>query len=450
MSIIACTVTADRDHENAERLRVYQVEAPGVESAQIIANKDAIYSTGDVVAAALIGTVLADGTAIEKAKVRGVLSFGMLLGKVQDVPGTDLTSKMGATHVAKQVDQSQGIVEESAWPRYTSLDGFLRVMDEIMACPEVVVTEKAHGSNFRAGYAGNRPFMVGSHTGRVLDTHLDSKAWPNGHLLQKALLWAEQVNLRSRIASYRDRHPEITSFAIYGEVCGWKCSDLHYGRTAEDKPEVRLFGEVAVNGRFLDYAPALDVIYELFDDMTGATINRDLMVPVLYLGKPNLDLLKKLRDQPSTMAVTRDAAQISEGIVIRPTREALSKVTLNRLIGKYKSPLYEERKSLRDKDPGTLPTYVTAYDLIADFVTDERIRHVIAKAESGGMVMDVRKVKDLCGLLYDDIRKESVGEWPAEASLLDEGTLRRWTFDLAAGSISRIIGGTRVSHEDRA
>ena len=145
MSIIACTITADRDHENAERLRVYQVEAPGVESTQVIANKDNVYATGDVVAAALVGTVLSDGTAIEKAKVRGVLSFGMLLGKVTDAPGTDLTSKMGATHVVKTVDESSGVLEESAWPRYTSLDGFLRVRDEILACDEVVVTEKIHG-----------------------------------------------------------------------------------------------------------------------------------------------------------------------------------------------------------------------------------------------------------------------------------------------------------------
>lgn len=150
MPIIACTVTADRDHENADRLRIYQVEAPGVESTQIIANKDAVYAAGDVVAAALVGTVLSDGTTIEKAKVRGVLSFGMLLGKVAVAPGTDLTTKMGATHVAKQVDESQGVVEESNWPRYTSIDGFLRVKDEILACPDVIVTEKIHGC-FAAG-----------------------------------------------------------------------------------------------------------------------------------------------------------------------------------------------------------------------------------------------------------------------------------------------------------
>ena len=298
----------------------------------------------------------------------------------------------------------------------------------------------AHNSNFRVGFHGSRPFMVGTHTARVVDSRLAATTWPEGHLLRKALDWCDLMDMRTRVANYRSQHPEVTSLAIYGEISGWKCSDLHYGRTADDKPEVRLFGEAAINGRFLDYDEAITVVHELFPDLTTGDVKRNLLVPVLYRGKPDLAVFKRLRDQASPMAATRGVAQISEGIVIRPTREALSKVTLNRLTAKFKSPLYEERKSLRDKDPGSLPTYVTAYDLIADFVTDERIRHVIAKAEGGGMVVDVRKMKDIGNLLYNDIRKESLGEWPAEAATLDEGTLRRWTFDLAASDISRLIG----------
>ena len=93
----------------------------------------------------------------------------------------------------------------------------------------------AHNSNFRVGFHGSRPFMVGSHTGRVLDSHLASSAWPRGHLMQKALLWVEQKWLRDRIDDYRSAHPDVTSLAIYGEICGWKCSDLHYGRTDIDQ-----------------------------------------------------------------------------------------------------------------------------------------------------------------------------------------------------------------------
>jgi hypothetical protein len=109
-------------------------------------------------------------------------------------------------------------------------------------------------------------------------------------------------------------------------------------------------------------------------------------------------------------------------------------------MAKYKSPLYEERKSLRDKDPDVLPTYVSAYDLLADFVTEERVRHVIAKAASGGMAIDKRQVRNLSVLLYEDIRKESVGEWP-EGSTLDVGTLQRWTATLAGEMLVKQIEG---------
>lgn len=430
MSIIACTVTTARDHENAERLRVYQVEAPGIEPTQVIANKDRVYEVGDVVAAALVGTVLSDGTAIEKAKVRGVLSFGMLLGMVSDPVGTDLTTKMGATHVEKPVDESSGVVEESNWPRYTSIDGFLRVRDEILACPDVVVSEKIHGSSARTGFAGSRPWMVGTHTARVIDSRLESSTWPEGHLIRKLLDWCDEVDAKGRVAAWRAKHPEVNSLAVFGELSGWKCSDLHYGMS---KSTVRLFGDVAVNGRFLDYDDAVYVAAEVYG-------RNAVMVPVLYRGRPSLAHLKQLRDLSSTMAAENGAEQISEGIVIRPTQERVSAATVNRLMAKYKSPLYEERKSLRDKDPDVLPTYVSAYDLLTDFVTEERVRHVIAKAASGGMAIDKRQVRNLSVLLYEDIRKESVGEWP-EGSTLDVGTLQRWTATLAGEMLVKQIEG---------
>lgn len=435
MAIISCIVTAARDHENADRLRVYQVEAPGlVESTQIVANKDNIYEVGTVVAAALVGTVLSDGTKIEKGKIRGVLSFGMLLGRISDPVGTDHTSTFLATHVEKQVDESTGVIEDSNWPRYTSLDGFLRIKNEVLAVPEVVVTEKLHGSSWRFGFTPTRNFVVGSHTARVIDSRMSSGAWPSGHLIQKALAWIERENIRDRVDAYRSRLPEVTSLGVYGEICGWKCSDLHYGQTSESTPGVKLFGEVTVDGRFLGWNASLKVLRELFPDL-----EEDWMVPILYRGPPDLAVFKKLRDQPSEYARRNGAQQVSEGIIIRPTTEKLSPGTMNRLVAKYKGPLYEERKSLRDKDPNQLPTYVTAYDLLADFVTDERILHVLAKAELGGLVIEPKAMNKVIPLLYKDIRKESVGEWPAGSENLDEGVLVRWLHDIACGEVARVI-----------
>jgi hypothetical protein len=293
-----------------------------------------------------------------------------------------------------------------------------------------------HNSNFRAGYHGSRPFMVGTHTSRVVDDRLDLTTWPEGHLIRKSLEWVERENLRDRIATFRSMHPGVRSLAIFGEISGFKCSDLHYGCTESKETRVMLFGEVAVDGQFLGYDDAIDVLGEVFPDRSLG----EMMVPVLYRGKPDLKVFKRLRDQPSVLAAKRGAEQINEGIVIRPTTESVSKATMNRLIAKFKGPLYEERKSLRDVDPGVLPVYVNAYDLLYDFVTDERIRHVVAKAEGSGMTIEPKKNREIAKLLYADIRKESSGEWPAGSEALDEGTLARWTSDIAGESIARIVG----------
>lgn len=287
----------------------------------------------------------------------------------------------------------------------------------------------AHNSNFRVGFHGTRPFMVGTHTSRVVDSRLDPASWPEGHLIRKALEWCVAEGLEGRLKTFRANHPEITSLAIYGEICGFKCSDLHYGRTSET--EVLLFGEVAVNSTFLSYDAAMAVIGELFPGRT------DLVLPVLYRGKPDADVFKRLRDQASALAASRGVVQISEGVVIRPTTEVI--VRTGRLTCKYKSPLYEERKSLRSGDPGNLPVYVSAYDLLCDFVTEERIRHVVAKARGSGMVLTPKSTRTLSDLIYADIRKESVGEWPEGSEHLSEDTLRNWVGKLAGEMIQGVI-----------
>lgn len=97
MPILAVKITSACNHENAEKLRVYSVEAPGIEPTVIVANTDVTYEVGDTVRAALVGTMLMGGIEIKKMRVRGVLSFGMLMGKTEHPVGTDLTAQAGAT-----------------------------------------------------------------------------------------------------------------------------------------------------------------------------------------------------------------------------------------------------------------------------------------------------------------------------------------------------------------
>ena len=442
MAILALRVTSAIDNPNAERLRVYQFEGGPDGPVQIVANKDNIYQPGDVVACALIGTVLEDGTEIKRAKFRGYRSFGMAMGKTDKPMGTDLTATFNAQHIEKKIDEKTGVVAESAWLKYTSIDGYLKLRADILQADEVVVTEKSHGSNFRVGFKGDE-YLVGTHTSRVLTSRMDPETWPKGHLVRKALEWCEKYAMRGRIRAYRDAHPEVTQMGIFGELMGFKCSDLHYG---EKGSLVRLFGEVQVNGRFLDYDDAMEVIKELFPDHDL----ENLMIPVLYRGKPDATILKELRDRPSTLAAANGVEQISEGIIIRSIPEAFSEISGDRLIAKWKGPLYCERKSLRSKDPDELPVYVSVYDLIFDFVTEERIRHVWSKAQASGLELTMRNVHKIAEMLFDDIVKESKGEWPEGMSpdTMDRRVLVNWTKRIGADLIAMVMQDIEAGMHD--
>lgn len=96
--VIAMRAVKAEDHPDADALRVYEFEAPGDEhyvNVQVVANLENVYEVGDLVAVALEGSLLKDGTEIKPATLRGVPSHGMALGKVTKLdanPGDDLSS----------------------------------------------------------------------------------------------------------------------------------------------------------------------------------------------------------------------------------------------------------------------------------------------------------------------------------------------------------------------
>lgn len=89
--VVAGRILASEKHENAEKLSVTRVDAGAGEPLQIVCGAKN-YAVGDVVPVATVGTVLPGGLRIEKAKLRGVESFGMLcsakeLGLTADAEG---------------------------------------------------------------------------------------------------------------------------------------------------------------------------------------------------------------------------------------------------------------------------------------------------------------------------------------------------------------------------
>jgi phenylalanyl-tRNA synthetase beta chain len=75
--IVAARITASEKHPNAEKLSVTRVDAGGGEPLQVVCGAKN-YQVGDVVPLATVGSTLPGGVKIERAKLRGVDSFGML------------------------------------------------------------------------------------------------------------------------------------------------------------------------------------------------------------------------------------------------------------------------------------------------------------------------------------------------------------------------------------
>lgn len=89
--IVAARILSSEKHPNAEKLSVTKVDAGAGEPLQVVCGAKN-YAVGDVVPLAKVGAVLPGGLKIEKAKLRGTESFGMLcsakeLGLATDASG---------------------------------------------------------------------------------------------------------------------------------------------------------------------------------------------------------------------------------------------------------------------------------------------------------------------------------------------------------------------------
>lgn len=94
MSVKALKVFSKKNHPNADSLFVYEFGLEeGSQLLQIVANSENLYEVGDVAIVALVGATLKDGTQIKKARIRGIDSFGMALGKTASHPGCDFSAE---------------------------------------------------------------------------------------------------------------------------------------------------------------------------------------------------------------------------------------------------------------------------------------------------------------------------------------------------------------------
>ncbi len=137
--IVAARIVASEKHPNAEKLSVTQVDAGTGEPLRIVCGAKN-YQVGDVVPLATVGTVLPGGAKIEKAKLRGVESSGMLcsakeLGLAEEASGLlilDRTTAPG-TPIAKALALEDVLLEVNVTPNRPDALSHVGIAREVAA-----------------------------------------------------------------------------------------------------------------------------------------------------------------------------------------------------------------------------------------------------------------------------------------------------------------------------
>lgn len=268
---------------------------------------------------------------VKAARLRGIVSCGLVFPNEGNWSlGTDVAEIFGITKYDPPEPMTfggQNIRENPKFHHYTNIDNWNNYPDVIQEGEEVVITEKIHGTNWRAAIIDG-VFYVGSHHNTKKEAN-ESVYW------QAAKRYCIEERMRTALGD-----GTTNTFVLFGEVYG-RVQDLRYGLPQDIA--LRLF-DLSMNGNYLDW--------NLFEGTVngqggfhegvwpdGGYEHWPLLptVPVLYKGPFTSDVLKLAEGEAFA------GGHMREGIVIRSAIERWDK-RVGRVILKKINPEYLVRK----------------------------------------------------------------------------------------------------------
>ncbi len=398
MPVIAMEVKTVQNHPNADTLRLYSLEAPGYDSVQIIANLENTYDVGDIVAIALTDSVLNDGTKIKPTKLRGVYSFGIALGKVEEASGTDLS----AIYCQKTVTQS---VQMQSWPSIELLYNLCRTLEVVGETPKITYRGKIKldGTNGGIQIFSDSRVAVQSRT-QIITPESDNLGFAN---------WVSQnLNFFSQLAS--SEH-----LTIFGEWCGRGIQK----RTAVSQIDRKIFVVFAIQFGGID---GQLVRLETCPEKIALILPKHPDIFVLpFYGEPivldfgdraqlesAIEIINRLVDSVEKVdpwvKETFGIEGIGEGLVLYPESNAIAKsLSYSELLFKAKG---EKHQAVKTKEPVQLDPEVAKSidDFVNLFVTPARLEQGVTEVCGGQFNMT--KIGAFLQWFTADVQKESVAE----------------------------------------
>ena len=404
MSVIAMMVSDLQLHPNADTLRVYTMEAPDRNPVQIVANEENIYQKGDLVAVALSGSVLKDGTKIKPCKLRGITSYGMALGTIDAPLGSDLSEVYCQPKLVGQT-------EKLSFQKWTSIELLHNVRRNIEILGDAVTITyrakiKLHGTN--AGVQVTTEGKVAAQKrSQIITSQSDNAgfaAWVESNLEYFAALKTTE------------------NITIFGEWCG---SNIQKG-VAISQLKRKIFAVFAVQiGDDITTPKKLEVRPEQIALMLPK--HKDIYVLPFY-GQPitlnfgNKEQLKAAADTINEMVEAVEKRDpwvketfgiegIGEGLVLYPeTNSVVEKANYTDYLFKAKGI---EHQVVKTKTPVAIDPEKAANiaEFVSLFLTEARLQQAVTEACDGQY--DMKRLGDFMKWFALDVQKESVAELEA-------------------------------------
>lgn len=262
---------------------------------------------------------------------------------------------------------------------------------QILKAPEVYALEKVHGTSANVAWNADAP-------GQELHFHSGGES----HTRFVGLFDAASLAAKFRSVG----HSQIT---VYGEAYGGK----QQGMSATYGKELHFIAfDVKVGDLWLSVPDAVAVVEALgLEFVPWVKVTTDL---------PSLDAE---RDRDSIVAVRRGMGpgKKREGIVLRPLVETVNDFG-ERLIAKYKCADFEERATPPPvNDPAKTAVLTEAAAIAEEWVTPQRLAHVLDKLQPDGVLLDMKSTPVIIKAMVADVYREAAGEIvesPAVASAI--------------------------------
>ena len=391
-------------HPNADALRVYTMEAPNQNAVQIVANLENIYQQGDIVAVALGGSVLKDGTKIKPCKLRGVTSYGMALGVVDASLGSDLSE----VYLRQELVSTE---QKLAFQKWTSIELLHNVRRSLAIVGDAVTITyrakiKLHGTN-----AGVQVTTNGKVAAQKRSQIINSKSDNAGFAA-----WVESN------VEYFSSLKTTENITIFGEWCG---NNIQKG-VAISQLNRKIFAVFAVQiGDDVTTLKKLEVRPEYIARILPE--HEDIFVLPFY-GEPivlnfgNQEQLKAAADTINSMVEAVEQTDpwvkdnfgiegLGEGLVMYPeTDRVVERANYTDYLFKAKGIKHQVVKTKKavSIDPEKAANITEFVNL---FVTEARLQQGVTEACDGQY--DMKRMGDFLKWFALDVRQESVAELEA-------------------------------------